>query len=207
MNEQVNVITNISPCTTCRTTQCPRNSDAATTNLENPCSEPDQSRYDFPGDSCAIAEQIAPYLGDLTFLNQDAFVDTVQHWLSAAAGEAVATYKLSSAAAALAAVTTLAEAAVKAATDAAAAVAEHVPRMDYSLAEAGFLLSRGKRVLQYELDEGLVIGTHKGASHRISQAEMERQVLRDDGKPGTKKGKKKLPRTGKPLDRVGSKAA
>ena len=76
----------------------------------------------------------------------------------------------------------LAEAAVKAATDAvAAAAAEHGPRMDYSLADSGFLLSRGERVLQYELAEGIMIGTHKGANHLISHAELRRQVLRDDG--------------------------
>ena len=85
--------------------------------------------------------------------------------------------------------------AVKAATDAATAAAEHVPNMDYSLAEAGFLLSRSKRELQYELDEGPFIGAYKGASHRISQAEMERQVLRDDGKPGTKE-RKTVPKRG-----------
>jgi len=67
--------------------------------------------------------------------------------------------------------------------------------MDYSLAEAGFLLSRSKRELQYELDEGPFIGAYKGASHRISQAEMERQVLRDDGKPGTKE-RKTVPKRG-----------
>jgi len=106
MRKSFITMANISPCTTCRTKQCPRNSDvAATTSRANPCLEHDQSRCDFPGASCAIADQIAPYVGALTFLNQDSLVDIVQHWLSAAATEAVATYKLSSAAAALAAVT------------------------------------------------------------------------------------------------------
>jgi propanediol dehydratase large subunit len=134
------------------------------------------------------------YVGVLRPLDTDALVETVRHLLAVAVAEAVARYKLSATAAALAAVTTSAGTAVKAAADAAAAAADHAPRMDYSLEEAGWQLSRSQRTIQYELDQGLLIGTHKGTSHRISHAELERQVRRDDGKPGTKKGKKKLPR-------------
>ena len=144
-----------------------------------------------------VADQIAAHVGALTPYDLSALIETVQHMLTVAADDAVAAYKLDATAVALAAVATLAEAAVKAATDAAAAAADHVPRMDYTLAEAGFQLSRGPRALQYELDAGIVIGTHKGTSHRISHAELQRQVLRDDGKAGIKKRKKKLPRSDK----------
>jgi len=136
------------------------NNAAATNSASFTCLEPDQSPGDFPIASCALADEIAAFIGAHSPLD----AVTVQHWLSEAATEAVATYKLSSAAAALAAVTALAEAAIKAATDAAAAAAEHGPRMDYSVAEAAFLLSRGERALKYELAEGTLIGTHKGAS-------------------------------------------
>jgi hypothetical protein len=183
------------------------NNAAETNSASFTCLKPNQSPGDFPIASCALADEIAAFIGPHSPLDAGALFDTVQHWFSAAATEAVATYKLSSAAAALAAVTTLAEAAVKAATDAAAAAAEHVPHMDYSLAEAGFLLSRGERVLQYELEEGLVIGTHKGASHRISHAELQRQVLRDDGRDGQKRGKRKPPNSEKPAGSFGAKSA
>jgi hypothetical protein len=114
-------------------------------------------------------------------------------------------YQLRATATALAAVTTLADAAVKAAT--AAAAVEHVPRMDYTLAQAGFLLSRGERVLQYELEEGLVIGTHKSASHRISHAELQHQVLRNGGRGGQKRGKRKPPNSEKPEGSFAAKSA
>jgi hypothetical protein len=169
--------------------------------------EPDHSPGDFPIASCALAAEFAAYIGAHSPLDADTLVDTVQRWLLAAATEAVANYQLSSTAAALAAVTTLAEAAVKAATEAAAATAEHGPRMDYSLAEAEFLLSRRPRVLQYELDEGTVIGTHKGTSHLISQAELQRQVLRDDGRNGQKRGKRKPRNSEKPAGSFGAKSA
>jgi hypothetical protein len=102
-------------------------------------------------------------------------------------------------------VTTLAETAVK--TAAAAAASEHAPRMDYSLEEAGWQLSRGLRAIQYELAEGILIGTHKGASHRISHAELQRQVLRDDGTDGPARGKRKPPSSEKPAWAPGTKSA
>jgi hypothetical protein len=140
----------------------------------------------------SVADQIAANVGALTAYVLSALIEKVECMLT------VAAYKLSSTAAALAAVTPLAELAVKSAADAAAAAADRAPRMDYNLADAGYLLSRSQRALQYELDAGIVIGTHKGTSHRISHAELQRQVLRDDGKAGIKRGKKKLPRSDKP---------
>jgi len=178
------------------------NNAAETNSASFTCLKPDQSPGDFPIASCALADEIATFIGAHSPLD----AVTVQHWLSAAATEAVAPYKLSSAAAALAAVTALAEAVIKAATDAAAA-AEHFPRMDYSLAEAAFLLSRGERVLKYELAEGTLIGTHKGASRLISHAELQRQVLRDDGRNGKKRGKRKPPNSEKPEGSAGAKSA
>ena len=37
------------------------------------------------------------------------------------------------------------------------------------------------------------MGTHKGASRLISHAELQRQVLRDDGRNGKKRGKGSRP--------------
>jgi hypothetical protein len=79
--------------------------------------------------------------------------------------------------------------------------------MDYSVAEAAFLLSRGERSLKYELAEGTLIGTHKGASRLISHAELQRQVLRDDGSNGKKRGKRKPPNSEKPEGSAGAKSA
>ena len=79
--------------------------------------------------------------------------------------------------------------------------------MDYSLVEAGWQLSRGSRAIQYELAEGILIGTHKGASHRISHAELQRQVLRDDGRDGQKRGKNKQPSSERPAGSSGIKSA
>ena len=177
------------------------NNAAATNSASITCLKLDESPGDFAIASCALTDEIAVFIGAHSPLD----AVTVQQWLAAAATEAVATYKLSSAAAALAAVTALAEAAVKAATDAAAA--EHGPRMDYSLKEAGFLLSRGECALKYELAEGILIGTHKGASRRISHAELQRQVLRDDGADGQKRGKRKPPNSEKPARSTGAKSA
>ena len=179
------------------------NNAAATNSASITCLKLDESPGDFAIASCALTDEIAVFIGAHSPLD----AVTVQQWLAAAATEAVATYKLSSAAAALAAVTALAEAAVKAATDAAAAAAEHCPRMDYSVAEAAFLLSRGERALKYELAEGILIGTHKGASRRISHAELQRQVLRDDGADGQKRGKRKPPNSEKPAGSAGAKSA
>ncbi len=184
------------------------NNAAETNSASFTCLKPDQSPGDSTIASCALAAEFAAYIGAHSPLDADTLVDTVQRWLLAAATEAVANYQLSSTAAALAAVTTLAEAAVKAATDAAAAAAaEHGPRMDYSVAEAAFLLSRGERALKYELAEGILIGTHKGASRRISHAELQRQVLRDDGADGQKRGKRKPPNSEKPAGSAGAKSA
>ena len=177
------------------------NNAAATNSASITCLKLDESPGDFAIASCALTDEIAVFIGAHSPLD----AVTVQQWLAAAATEAVATYKLSSAAAALAAVTALAEAVIKAATDAAAA--EHGPRMDYSLKEAGFLLSRGERALKYELAEGILIGTHKGASRRISHAELQRQVLRDDGADGQKRGKRKPPNSEKPAGSAGAKSA
>ncbi len=157
--------------------------------------------------SLSIFDEIAPVVGLLGPLEITELVETVRRLLTVAVAEAVADYERCATAAALAAVTTLAETAVKAAGDAAAAATEHGPRMDYSLKEAGFLLSRGKRALQYELDQGIVIGTHKGASHRISHAELQRQVMRDDGRGGQKRGKRKPPNSDKRAGFSGSKSA
>jgi hypothetical protein len=181
--------------------------DAAATNSETTCLQINQSPGDSPFGYSILAEKIAAHLGALDSFDIETLVETVEDLLTAAAAEAVATYKLSSAATALAAVTSLAESAVKAAADAGAAAAEHAPRMDYSLEEAAWQLSRGLRAIQYELAEGILIGTHKGASHRISHAELQRQVLRDDGQDGQKRGKRKPPNSDRPAGSSGSKSA
>jgi len=55
--------------------------------------------------------------------------------------------------------------------------------------------------------DGIVIGTHKGASRLISHAELQRQVLRDDGRNGKKRGKRKPPNSEKPEGSAGAKSA
>jgi len=164
--------------------------------------EKEQHRTD---KNAAPTNELVAYISARVPLGADALVDTVQRWLSLAATEAVAAYKLSSAATALTAVTTLAETAVKAATDAAAAAADHAPRMDYSPEEAAWQLSRGSHAIQYELAEGILIRAHKGASHRIWHAELQRQVLRDDGRDGQKRGKSKPPSSERPAGSAGFK--
>jgi hypothetical protein len=48
-----------------------------------------QSPGDFPIASCALADEIAAYFGAHSQLDTEARVDTVRHWLSVAANEAV----------------------------------------------------------------------------------------------------------------------
>ena len=66
---------------------------------------------------------------------------------------------------------------------------------------------RGAQLLLGTKVQSLGILSGRGTSHRISHAEMQRQVMRDDGNPGTKTGRRKLPGTVRPAASHGSKIA
>ena len=106
------------------------------------CTSSSEKEQHRSGKNAAPTNELVAYISARVPLGADALVDTVQRWLSLAATEAVAAYKLSSAATALTAVTALAE------------TADHAPRMDYSPEEAAWQLSRGSHAIQYELARG-----------------------------------------------------
>jgi len=79
-------------CTSsCEKEQHRSDKNAATTNSEEPtCFKLDHSPGDSHVVSCTRANELVAYISARVPLDADALVDTVQHWLSLAATEAVA---------------------------------------------------------------------------------------------------------------------
>jgi len=156
---------------------------AATNSEESTCLKPNPSPGDSPVASCARADEIAAYISALDPLDADALVDTVQHWLSVAVAEALATYKLSSAADALAAVTKLAEVAVNNAVTAAASPRDHEPQLQHSRKEAARILGMSLRSVAAYIKAGLLKVRHEGGRVKILHSELLRFLRSDCKKP------------------------
>ena len=169
----------ISPRTTNKNDALPAQQNATPTALqETSCINRNHLRGDSITASCTIADSIAPYIGALASLDQDALVETIKHMISSAEAEAVASYSSTAAS-----VATLAEIVDKFTALLAVSALDHEPQLQYSRKVAARMLDMSLHSVADYIKAGLLKARHEGGSVKILRAELLRFVKSDCRKP------------------------
>jgi hypothetical protein len=153
---------------------------------ENSCTKSTHPRGNFIIASCTVAGNIAPYVGALTSLDQDALVETIDHMISSAEAEATAIFNVSFTAAA---VDTLAEIKDKIIVIVATCAQDYEPRLQHSRKAAAWILNMSIRSLAAYTKAGIIKVRHEGGSIKILHSEILRFLKSDCRKPVASKKK------------------